>query len=77
MLKNERFRILTPTLGITVLDGDRIPATIPENAIVTVTGTADVEGLLSVEWEGASLLMYVQDLEERGEVVRAAGSQNL
>ncbi|HTR34567.1 MAG TPA: hypothetical protein VMH80_01615 [Bryobacteraceae bacterium] len=71
---NDRFRILTPTLGIEVVEGERIPVTIPVDATVTVTGAQDAEGLLTIDWNGKSLLMYCHDLDERAEAVRSAGS---
>ncbi len=74
MSKNDKFRILTPTLGIEVIDGERIPVTIPAGATVTVIGTQDAEGLLTIDWDGRILLMYCHDLDERAEAVRSAGS---
>jgi len=71
---NDKFRILTPTLGIQVIEGERIPVTIPADATVAVTGTRDAEGLLTIDWDGRTLLMYCHDLDERAEAVRSAGS---
>ena len=42
------------------------------NGIVHVAGELDGNQLLDVIWEGKTLMMFTQDLRERGEVVDRA-----
>jgi hypothetical protein len=68
MSQGDRFRTITPILGIACLAGRRVMITIPENAIVeVVTGLMNDDRMIEVWWDGNVLLMFVQDLRERGE----------
>ena len=68
-MKGRSFRLKTPTLGILSIDteGHRIPVTLPLHAIVTVQGgPLDGNRLVDVLWEGTKVMMFTQDLRERG-----------
>ena len=68
MFQGNRFRTITPILGIACLAGRRVMITIPENAVVeVVTGLMNDERMIEVWWDGNVLLMFAQDLRERGE----------
>jgi hypothetical protein len=71
-MNGRSFRLKTPTLGILALssDGKRIPVTLPLHAIVTVgDGLIDGSRLVDVLWEGTTVMMFTQDLRERGEEI--------
>jgi len=74
----------TPTLAILAQDGQNAPmsssdglsfATIPIGAeIEVVDGPLDGNRLLDVRWEGKSVMMFTNDIRDRGERVDGAGS---
>ena len=71
-MKGQSFRLKTPTLGILSSDhGHRRPGTIPMNAIVTVVdGPFDNSNrLVDVLWEEKTIMMFTQDLRDRGEMI--------
>lgn len=57
--------LTTPTLAITIIDGVRMPITIPQNATVKAGQAVDSGSLIEVQWEGRSLLMFIVDLQQR------------
>jgi hypothetical protein len=68
-MKDRSFRLKTPTLGILSIDtnGHRIPVTLPLHAIVTLAdGQIDGNRLVDVLWENTTIMMFAQDLRERG-----------
>lgn len=67
MYKGKRFRIKTPTLGIIAISNQRIPVTIPPNAMVEVLSHTHPNRMIDVVWEGRNLRMFAQDIRERGE----------
>ena len=64
----ERYKLHAPTLAImTTPEGQRIPVTVPKNAIISVTaGPLDGTRLVDVEWDGRTVMMFTVDLRERG-----------
>ena len=71
-MKGRSFRLKTPTLGILSIDsnGHRIPVTLPLHAVVTVEAEPlDGNRLVDVLWEGKTIMMFTQDLRERGEEI--------
>jgi hypothetical protein len=42
---------------------------IPENAVIVVDHLHDGDGLLSARWEKEEVLVFAQDLRERGSVL--------
>ncbi len=68
------FRIHLPTLAILKQeDGQKIPITIPCNAIVTTPlGIIAEDRLVDVVWEGQTVMMFTQDLRVRGTRVTGA-----
>jgi len=67
-MTGQSFRLEAPTLGILSVDGDanRIPITLPLDAIVIVkNGPLDGTRLVDVLWEGHTILMFTQDLRTR------------
>jgi hypothetical protein len=53
---------------MTTAETQRIPVTVPKNAIVTIkAGPLDGTRLIDVEWDGQLVMMFTVDLRERGE----------
>ena len=73
-MKGSFYKLTTPTLGILSTDvgENRIPVTIPMNAIVMAAETVDGNKLVEVVWEGKGILMFTQDLRTRGELIKAS-----
>ena len=63
-----RYKLHSPTLAImTTPEGQRIPVTVPKNAVVTAkVGPLDGTRLVDVEWEGHTVMMFTIDLRQRG-----------
>ena len=80
-MQRQAFRLKTPTLGtISSDDGHRVAVTIPQNAIVTVcngpldNNHLDNNHMVDVLWEGKTIMMFTQDLRNRGERVDGASA---
>ena len=70
MSNGERFRIVTPTIGIMSVNGRRTIVTLPKNAnIEVVANLLDNQRMVDVLWKGYPLVMFTQDLRERAELV--------
>ena len=70
-MTGKSYRLTSPTLAIITCEGQKIPATIPLGATVTVT-QADINGnrLIDVMWDGREAMMFTRDLRDRGELVK-------
>jgi hypothetical protein len=66
MLEKTKFRLMKDTLGIAWVSGERTSTTIPANAIVEVRSCNKNDRLVDVFWDGKTLMMFVEDLRERG-----------
>ena len=72
-MQGSSYRLKTPTLGIISEDGHRKSVIIPIGAVVRViSGPLDNNRLVDVIWEDKSIMMFTQDVRERGEQVDAA-----
>ena len=66
MYKGRKFRLITPAVGVTSKDGNRVPITIPKNAIVEVTtGQLNYERMMEFQWERTNVMLFPQDVRER------------
>ena len=69
-MQGKSFRLKSATLGITSEQGERIPVTIPSGAVIKVVRDPhDGNRLLDVVWDGKPVMMFTQDVRERGEQV--------
>ena len=66
MLEKTKFRLLKHALGIAWLGGDRTSIIIPANPIVEVRSSNKNDRLVDVFWDGKTLMMFAEDLRERG-----------
>jgi hypothetical protein len=69
------YKINTATLASMVVDGVRIPVTIPGSSVVSIAKEKHGEPLLEIEWEGKRMFMFAIDLRERCEPARRAEVQ--
>jgi hypothetical protein len=61
----------TPTLGILMLNEERIPVTIPANARVSLVGSSAAYTFVDVLWNDTPLLMFILDLERPAQRIAA------
>ena len=62
------YRITEPTIALLEMDGRHVANTVPRGAIITVDGDAfDGDKLVSVSWDGKTVMMFAQDLRSRCE----------
>jgi hypothetical protein len=71
MLTGKRFRLKVATLAIDTSGGKRIAITVPDGAIIEVADAPRPENcwMLDVRWSGKTLLMFVEDVQDRGEEI--------
>jgi hypothetical protein len=68
----QRFRMKTPTLAIMTQDGAKIPVMIPKGAEVEVLdGPLNGNRLVDVRWEDKTVMVFTNDVRDRGERVDA------
>lgn len=74
MLTGRSYRLLTPTLGITEMDGKRQAFTIPAGAILKIVSgpTSERDRMVDVLWEGNIYTLFVVDVRDRGEEIKDA-----
>lgn len=73
MVSGQHFRLGVETLGIEVIDDDhRIAVKVPVGEIITVIRgpRPETKGLVDVQWGQKKLVMFVEDIETRGEPVK-------
>jgi hypothetical protein len=67
-MRGQSFRLHTPTLGITTVDGQNLAITVPKGAVISVVdGPMDGTRLVDVTWDGKTLMMFTIDLKQRGQ----------
>ena len=63
----ERYLLTRPLLAIQLRDGQRGEfATVPENAVVAVEALHVANQMVIATWDKKTILVFIQDLEERG-----------
>lgn len=65
----ERFRLTRSIMAVCNKEGKSACVMIPENAVVVVEAVQDADRLLRVRWEREKVLVFAQDLRERGTVL--------
>jgi hypothetical protein len=69
------YRVHTATLAIFSLEHDRVPLTVPENALIQVkTSAFEVfeNTVVEIEWNARMLMMFTEDLRTRASVVHVS-----
>ena len=78
MLTGKRFRLTTDTLAIDSTGEKRIAVTVPAKQVIEVIRgpRPDDKRMVDVRWDGKVLVMFHEDIEDRGEEIadRAAGA---
>ena len=71
MLTGKRFRLKTDTMSIGTVEDKRVAVTVPADAIIEVTGGPRPNDMrmVDVRWDGRALVMFVEDVRNRGEAV--------
>jgi hypothetical protein len=60
------YRVRETALAILSTGGERLPVTLPINAIIVlIDGPLDGNRLVDVSWEGKTLMMFTQDMRDR------------
>jgi hypothetical protein len=71
----ERYVLKTPTSVITMEDGTRKVMVVPSNSVVDVaTPLTGIQGLIEVEVNGETVLMFAEDILQRGKRVSRASA---
>ena len=71
----ERYVLKTPTSAVTMEDGTRKVRVVPNNSVVNVaTPLTGTPGLIEVELNGETVLMFAEDILQRGERVSGAST---
>jgi hypothetical protein len=71
MLTGKRFRLKTATMGIHTVDNKRVAVMVPAGAIIEVTGGPRPNDMRMVDvvGDGRALVMFLEDVQNRGEAV--------
>ena len=70
-MKRESYRLKVPVLATLYSVGrQKLPTTIPAGVAVTVIdGDIQSDRLVDVDWDGTIVMVFAQDLRQRGELV--------
>ena len=77
----QRFRLKKQTIATVMQDGKRIAVRIPQGATVLVIDSVpeyqpgDRLQQVNVQWRGKGYIMFLVDLQERGEPIQAAAGK--
>jgi len=75
MFTGKRFRLKTPTVGVEKTAESQIAVTIPAGVTIEIAhGPSPNNPMVDVVWEGRRMIMFVQDIQERGEEVTSRRS---
>ena len=73
MVSGQHFRLLVDTLGIeTIGEENRISVMVPAGETITILSGphSDYRRMVDVQWGDKTLMMFVVDIEKRGEDVK-------
>jgi shikimate kinase len=74
----QRFRLKSPTLAIMTQDGANIAIMIPKGAEVEVIdGPLNGNRLLDIRWECKTVMVFTNDIRDRGELTEALDAQTM
>jgi hypothetical protein len=64
------YRLTTPTVGMINTGSGRILVTVPRRAVIKVVDRLhDANRMIRVMWEDKTVMMFTQDVRERGEKI--------
>ena len=74
-MHGHQFRLKTPVLAILQQDGQKLPVTLPQGAVVEVVhGPLNGHRVVDVTWEGKTVMVFTIDLHDCGERVNGNGA---
>jgi hypothetical protein len=65
----KRYRIRVPVLAIRANTGEKGLILLRQGSVLTVSGYGNDERLVTVRWNGTELLVFANDVRERGTVI--------
>lgn len=66
----QRYQLVTPTLVLTGQGHEQKPITLPSDSVIDVPRTLyGLEGLIEVQFNGETVLMFAEDIRQRGKPV--------
>ena len=69
-MHDQLYRLNAEMLGIISTDWRRMTVRIPEGSTITVVdGHLDGSRMIDVLWEGDTVMIFVQDLQDRGTLI--------
>jgi hypothetical protein len=72
-MNGQKYRVRETALAILSSGGERVPVTLPINAIlILIDGPLDGNRLVDVTWEGKTLMMFTQDMRDRCDLLGPA-----
>jgi hypothetical protein len=71
MLSGKRFRLKADTIAIETNGDKRIALHVPAGSVITVESgpKPDDRRMLDIRWDGRKIVMFVDDVQKRGEQV--------
>jgi hypothetical protein len=77
-MQGKSYRLNAQTLGILSENQHRVAVLIPYNAVITVvSGPLNGNRMVDVMWDEKVVMIFVEDLRERGELTNAAKASSL
>jgi len=77
-MQDQLYRLHAEMLGIISTDWRRMTVRIPEGSTVTVVNSSfNGSGMIDVLWEGDTVMIFAQDLRERGTLIGPAPVHSL
>jgi hypothetical protein len=71
----QRYLITTPTCAVSMEDGARKAITVPNDSVVSVSlPLEELQGLIEVTVNGETVLMFAEDIRQRGKPVSRASA---
>jgi hypothetical protein len=77
MLSGKRFHLLAETLGIEAINGNnRVAVVVPAGEVITVISgpRPDDTRLIDVVWGDKKLIMFHEDIQKRGDLVKGGAA---
>jgi len=76
LMNSQGYRVRETALAILSSGGERVPVTLPINAIlILLDGPLDGNRLVDVTWEGKTVMMFTQDMRDRCDFLGPAEGQ--
>jgi hypothetical protein len=75
---NQSYQIHQDILGIVLEVTPRVTVMIPKGAIIrTVSGPVDGQRMIDIQWNNKVIMVFTQDLRDRGELIDGDGTSQV